>query len=129
MMAVVVMMVIIMTPQTSSVSQPFVDYQPGLIEPCPSQYKCGAQTRDQVALENRLFSDLREENTYDRHIDSSGELYYITAEEAEPQDHMMKREEQDVPPMPEGTYVEHDEWNKQLSDESKRRAEILDSQL
>ena len=61
----------------------FLDYIPSAIEPCPSHYKCGAQTVAQVELENRLFADLRESNKYENDPNLTGDLRYIVANQTE----------------------------------------------
>lgn len=71
--------------------QPYLDYMPTAVEPCPSHYRCGATTRQQAAMENRLYADLRESSKYALPETVTTDQVDIVASDAEPTACMLTR--------------------------------------
>ena len=102
--------------RTMSVGPPrhasgFMDYMPTAIDPCPSHYRCGATTREQVRMENNLFSDLREGSKYTLPETVTSDQYDVVATEAEPPSCMLDRANKPGADAreEEGTYTPYDE--------------------
>jgi hypothetical protein len=95
---------------TNSKTQSYVDYMPSVIQPCPSYYKCGAESKDQIARENTLYANLRKSNTYSVPEFMGTDEYYVQSKDSEPTESIMKRStiayEGD---MQEGTYTPEDD--------------------
>jgi hypothetical protein len=88
----------------------FLDYMPDVPRPCPSDYRCGGISREQVRMENRLYADLREGSKYALPETMTSDAYDVIATEAEPTDCMLKRASaaKEAPPQ-EGQYTPWDE--------------------
>jgi hypothetical protein len=88
----------------------FLDYMPDVPRPCPSDYRCGGVSREQVRMEKHLFSDLREGSKYALPETMTMDAYDVTATEAEPTSCMVKRAARGREmPQPEGQYTPWDE--------------------
>ncbi len=91
-------------------TQPFLDYMPTAVQPCPSSYKCGATSIAQVAMENNLFSDLREANAYTLPETTTSDEVDVVPTEAEPTACMISRASKAREgPMGEGQYTPYAE--------------------
>jgi hypothetical protein len=106
--AAIVITVIFVVWRYASTHQPYLDYMPTAIEPCPSYYNCGATTKEQIAMENRLYSDLRESEKYALPATLTPDQIDVVASDAEPTSCMIKRAAMAREgPKPEGV---HDTW-------------------
>ena len=89
--------------------QPYLDYIPSSVVPCPSHYKCGAASIDQVSMENDLYSNLRESN-----LSTTSELMNtdeccVQAKDSEPTKSVMLRSTTAYEAqLPEGMYTPED---------------------
>lgn len=81
----------------------YLDYMPTAIEPCPSHYRCGATTREQIAMENRLYANLRESEKYSLPATLTSDMISVVATDSEPTSCMMARAARATEgPKPEG---------------------------
>lgn len=87
--AILIIGIIIMVMVTPK--QTYLDYMPSAVEPCPSHYRCGATTKEQVAMENRLYADLRESEKYTLPATLTADQISVVATDSEPTGCMMAR--------------------------------------
>jgi hypothetical protein len=100
----------------------YLDYMPSAIEPCPSHYKCGAASINQVAMENDLFNNLRESEKYASDPLMTQDQCCVLAKDSEPTDCMMKRNAAvRENSLPEGMYTPRDEMEKGLMKQGDMR--------
>lgn len=96
--------------RSKGASSGFLDYMPDVPRPCPSDYRCGGTSREQVAMENRLYTDLREGSKYALPETVTMDAYDVIATEAEPTTCMLERAAvAQETPQPEGQYTPYDE--------------------
>lgn len=103
----------------------FLDYRPGgYASACPSHYKCGAASLDQVQLENSLHTRLRESEKYYDAANPTDDQYHVTPMKAEPVACRMTR----AANTKEGKYPEdgmitpHSDIEKRMMDVNTSRA-------
>lgn len=88
----------------------YLDYMPSAIEPCPSHYRCGAESINQVKLEKDLYLNLQESNKYANVEQIGSDECCVRAGEAEPMSSMLLRSSNvSEKPMGEGMYTPHSE--------------------
>jgi hypothetical protein len=99
----------------ASGAQGYLDYMPGAIEPCPSHYRCGAASIDQVKLENDLYANLRESEKYAVPELMGTDQYGVLAKQSEPTGCMIARAKvAHETPLPEGMYTPENDFERQL---------------
>lgn len=90
--------------------QPFLDYSPSAVVPCPSHYKCGAASIDQVSMENDLYSNLMQSNTYMTSELMNTDECCIQAKDSEPSKSIIIRADAAYEaPLPAGMYTPENE--------------------
>ena len=108
----------------------FLDYIPDVPVPCPSDYRCGGTSREQVAMENRLYRDLREGSKYALPETVTTDAYDVIATEAEPTSCMLQRAAKaKETPMPEGQYTPYDEIEHRFLERKKKAPLLAESAL
>lgn len=101
---------------------PFLDYMPDVPRPCPSDYRCGGTSREQVRMENRLYTDLRESSKYALPETMTPDAYDVPADAAEPVTCMLNRAARATEaPQPEGQYTPWDEIESGFLSRSKKK--------
>lgn len=100
---------------------PFLDYMPDVPRPCPSDYRCGGTSREQVRMEERLYTDLRESSKYALPETMTSDTYDVPADAAEPTSCMLNRAATaKEAPKPEGQYTPWDEIESGFLTRSKK---------
>lgn len=98
---------------SASGTQGYLDYMPDAVEPCPSHYRCGAASINQVQLENNLFANLRESEKYAVPELMGTDQYGVLAKQSEPTSCMMARAKvANETPLPEGMYTPDDDFER-----------------
>jgi hypothetical protein len=111
-------------------SSGFLDYMPDVPVPCPSDYRCGGTSREQVAMENRLYTDLREGSKYALPETVTMDAYDVIATEAEPTSCMIQRASAArETPQPEGQYTPYDEIEQGFLNRKKKTPMLAESAL
>jgi hypothetical protein len=97
----------------SKKDQPFIDYMPSVVVPCPSHYKCGAASIDQASMENDLYSNLRESNKYMTQELLNTDECCVEAKDSEPTKSVMSRSAKaQETPLPEGMYTPENDFEQ-----------------
>lgn len=105
-----------------STTSSFLDYMPDVPRPCPSDYRCGGTSREQVRMENRLYTDLRESSKYALPETMTADAYDVPADAAEPVTCMLNRAAHATEaPQPEGQYTPWDEIESGFLNRSKKK--------
>lgn len=100
----------------------FLDYMPDVPRPCPSDYRCGGTSREQIRMENRLYTDLRESSKYALPETMTADAYDVPANAAEPVSCMLGRASRAREmPQPEGQYTPWDEIESGFLDRAKKK--------
>ncbi len=103
-------------------TSPFLDYMPDVPRPCPSDYRCGGASREQIRMENRLYTDLRESSKYALPETMTADVYDVSADAAEPVTCMLNRASRATEaPQPEGQYTPWDEIESGFLNRSKKK--------
>jgi hypothetical protein len=120
-----IIILIVIVSRSQQKNQSFLDYMPTAVEPCPSHYKCGATSRAQVRLENNLFNDLRESNTFTLPETITTDQYDVIASEAEPTACMIRRAAQaHEGRLGEGQYTPYDEIEERFLTRRPKEASV-----
>jgi len=108
-----IIIILIWRHSTSIKDQPFIDYMPSVVTPCPSHYKCGAASIDQVSMENDLYSNLRESNKYMSPELVNSDECCVQAKDSEPTKSIMSRSNTAYEaPLPDGMYTPENAFEK-----------------
>lgn len=106
----------------------FLDYMPDVPRPCPSDYRCGGASREQVRMENRLYTDLRESSKYALPETMTADAYDVPANAAEPVTCMLNRAASAKEALqPEGQYTPWDEIESGFLNRTKKKPMELQS--
>jgi hypothetical protein len=104
----IVMIYIVAKKKGQAAKSGYLDYMPTAVQPCASDYRCGATTRQQAAMENNLYADLLESGRYALPETVTPDQVNVIASDAEPTGCMMARAARaNENPKPEGM---HDTW-------------------
>jgi hypothetical protein len=110
---VAIIIILIWSYYASKKDQPFIDYMPSVVTPCPSHYKCGATSIDQASMENDLYSNLRESNKYMSPELLNTDECCVQAKDSEPAKSIMSRSNTAYEaPLPDGMYTPENAFEK-----------------
>lgn len=116
----------------SSDAETYLDYRPGgYVNACPSHFRCGAASRDQVQLENSLHTRLRETEKYFDAENPTDDQYHVPSSKAEPTVCTMRRAasaKEGLYPN-DGMHTPHSEIEKKMSTTHSSRIAQLASML
>lgn len=106
----------------SATTSPFLDYMPDAPRPCPSDYRCGGVSREQVKMEKQLYANLLTGSKYALPETMTMDAYDVIASEAEPTSCMIKRASNatEAPPQ-EGQYTPWDEIESGFLNKTKKK--------
>lgn len=111
-------------------SSPFLDHMPDTPRSCLSDYRYGGTSKEQLAMENRLYADLREGSKYALPETVTTDAYDVIATEAEPTSCMLRRAAvARETPMPEGQYTPYDEIENGFLERKKKAPLLAESAL
>lgn len=120
----------IVTLTKDGTSTGFLDYMPDVPRPCPSDYRCGGTSREQMAMEHRLYVDLREGSKYALPETMTKDAYDVIATEAEPTSCMLQRAAKaQETPIPEGQYTPYDEIEQGFLERKKKTPMLAETAL